>query len=278
MVLHGRVVATAWLTPRMVRVVLGGDGLEGFEPVSCTDAYVNVALPPEGAPYAAPFDIDEVRAELPEPLWPIRRRYTVRRWDPAEQLLTLDILAHGDQGVGGPWAARARPGDALVFTGPSGGYRPDPTADWHLLVGDEAALPAIAASLEAIPTGALAVVRLLADGPDHEVDLASPGRLDLAWLHRRGDADLDAALLSTAVRALTFPVGRGHAFVHGEAGEVRAIRRHLLAERDLDRPRAVPDPTQHSGPRLISSHPRFPSAQAAGDERHAGYIDKCASA
>ncbi|MFP4235727.1 MAG: siderophore-interacting protein [Nitriliruptoraceae bacterium] len=232
--MHGRVIATARLTPNIVRVVLGGDGLDGFEPVPYTDAYVNVAIPPAGAPYTAPFDLAEVKAQLPREQWPVRRRYTVRRFDPVERLLILDVVVHGDAGVGGPWAATAVPGDALVFTGPGGGYRPDPDADWHLLVGDEAALPAIAASLEAIPSGAPTIVRLVCDGPEHEVELASPGALDLAWLHRTG-APSDADLLPDAVRHLDVPPGRVHAFVHGEAGEVRAIRRHLLAERGVAR-------------------------------------------
>ena len=55
--------------------------------------------------------------------------------------------------MAGPWAAAVRPGDVLVFEGPSGGYLPDPEADWHLMIGDESALPAIAASLEAVPAG-----------------------------------------------------------------------------------------------------------------------------
>lgn len=74
-------------------------------------------------------------------------------------------MVHGDDGVAGPWAANATPGDALVFAGPSGAYRPDPGADWHLMVGDESALPAIAASLDAVPGGAPVVVRLLVNGP-----------------------------------------------------------------------------------------------------------------
>jgi NADPH-dependent ferric siderophore reductase len=117
---------------------------------------------------------------------------------------------------------------------PNGGYRPDPAADWHLLVGDESALPAIAASLEAVPTDALAVVRLVCDGPDHELALASSGRLDVAWLHRSG-APEDADLLPTAIRDLPFPRGRVHAFVHGEAAEIRDIRRYLLLDRGLTR-------------------------------------------
>jgi NADPH-dependent ferric siderophore reductase len=122
----------------------------------------------------------------------------------------------------------------LVFEGPGSGYRPDPNADWHLLVGDESALPAIAASLEAVPWGVLVVVRLVCDGPEHELPLSSPGELDLQWLHRAGgEGDVD--LLADAVRALDFPEGQVHAFVHGEADEIRAIRRHLLLERGLTR-------------------------------------------
>lgn len=225
--MHGRVESVEWLTPALVRVVLAVE--EGFTPVPYTDGYVNVAIPPEGAPYEAPFALDELKS-LPREQRPFRRRITVRRWEPETRRLTLDFVTHGDSGAAGPWAARAREGDALVFTGPAGAYRPDPSADWHLMVGDESALPAIAASLEAVPAGAPVVVRLVCDGPDHELDLATPGRLDIAWLHRTGDPDQ----LVDAVSALTFPAGRAHAFVHGEAGETRAVRRHLLADRGFE--------------------------------------------
>jgi NADPH-dependent ferric siderophore reductase len=77
------------------------------------------------------------------------------------------------------------------------------------------------------------VARLVCDGPDHEVPLASPGKLDLVWLHRAGRPG-DADLLPDAVADARFPRGRAHAFVHGEAGETRAVRRHLLADRGFD--------------------------------------------
>lgn len=231
--MHGRVVGVQRLTPGMVRLTLGAGDLTGFTTPEATDAYINVAIPPVDAPYDAVFEPARVRAEFPQQAWPARRRYTVRDWDSARQLLTVDFVAHGD-GVAGPWAAAAEPGSVLVFEGPSGGYRPDPTADWHLLVGDESALPAIAASLEAVPAGTLAIVRLVCDGPAHELALSSPGRLDVMWLHREGVPE-DAALLLQAVRDLPFPRGRVHAFVHGEAEEIREVRRHLLLERTLAR-------------------------------------------
>ena len=231
---QGQVQTREWLTPGMVRVVLGGPGLAGFPMPTDTDAYVNVAIPPAGAPYDAVFEPAAVRDAHPQDVWPVRRRYTVRSWDEAAGRLTLDFVVHGDEGIAGPWAASVAPGDVLVFEGPGGGYRPDPDADWHLMVGDESALPAIAASLEVVPEGRAVVVRLVCDGPDHEVPLASPGDLDLQWLHRTGNGG-DADLLADAVAALDFPNGRAHAFVHGEAEEIRAIRRHLLTDRGLTR-------------------------------------------
>lgn len=231
---HGRVESTEWLTPTLVRVVLGGEGLTGFAVPEDTDTYVNVAIPPAGAPYDGAFSPAEVRETLPQDVWPARRRYTVRGWDAAAGLLTLDFVVHGDHGAGGPWAAAAGPGDVLVFEGPGSGFRPDPAADWHLLVGDESALPAIAASLEAVSTGSRAVVRLVCDGPEFEVPLDCSGELDLVWLHRTG-ADDDVDLLADAVADLDWPSGRVHAFVHGEADEIRAIRRHLIGDRGVPR-------------------------------------------
>jgi NADPH-dependent ferric siderophore reductase len=230
---HGQVQTRQWLTPGLVRVVLAGPGLSGFTMPDATDVYVNLAIPPAGAPYAGVFEPAEVRESYPQALWPVRRRYTVRSWDERTGRLTLDFVVHGDSGTAGPWAAAVTPGAVLVFEGPGSGYRPDLDADWHLMLGDESALPAIAASLDAVPTGRPVVVRVVCDGPDHELELTSPGDLDLRWLHRTGEGDAD--LLAEAVSALDFPAGRVHAFVHGEAQEIRAVRRHLLTDRGLGR-------------------------------------------
>lgn len=209
-----RVEETRWLGPHMVRVVLGGDDLADYPQPEFTDAYMKMTFAgPEG---------------------PAARRYSVRRWDAATRLLSVDFVVHGDEGVAGPWAAQASPGDEVGVSTPGGAYRPDPEAAWHLMVGDESAVPAIAASLEAVRAGAPAVVRLVCDGPEDELELASPGALDVVWLHRK-TADDPEALLPDAVRDLPFLRGPVQGFVHGEAGEVREVRRHLLGERGVDR-------------------------------------------
>src|SRR3954466_93637 len=108
----------------MIRVVLGGEGLAGFPAGAFTDHYVKLLFPPAGATYGAPFDVEQVRAELPAEQWPMTRTYTVRAWDAGAGELTIDFVWHGDEGVAGPWAATAAPGDRIQFFGPGGGYAP----------------------------------------------------------------------------------------------------------------------------------------------------------
>jgi NADPH-dependent ferric siderophore reductase len=198
-----------WLTPSMVRIAVSGPDLVDFEAGQFTDHYVKCRFE------------DKTRS------------YTVRFWDPESLRLTLDFVVHGDAGVAGPWAARAKPGDRLELTGPGGAYAPDPGADWHLMVGDDAALPAIAASLQRVPAGVPVFAVIEVDGPDHRQELDSPGELRLIWVYRTKGPGEDPSLQLEAVRALSSAGGRGHAFVHGEATAVRLIRRHLVLERGM---------------------------------------------
>ncbi|MFE6766080.1 MULTISPECIES: siderophore-interacting protein [unclassified Streptomyces] len=226
-----QVLRTEQITPHMIRVVLGGDGLADFALAGYTDHYVKLCFAPEGADYAHPFDIARIREEYPRELWPTTRTYTVRSWDAAARELAIDFVVHGDEGLAGPWAARARAGDQVTFLGPGGGYAPDASAGWHLLVGDESALPAVAAALEQMPAGA--VVRAFVEVEDaaEEQKIATPDGVEITWLHRAGRPVGEA--LTAAVTGLEFPAGDVQAFVHGEAGFVKDIRRHLRLERGI---------------------------------------------
>ncbi|MFV0259977.1 MAG: siderophore-interacting protein [Acidimicrobiales bacterium] len=245
MVSYGTVAETAWLSPSMVRIVFDGEGLAGFEPLPFTDQYVNACFLPEGAPYTVPFDLDRARA-LDGPRRPRQRRYTVRAWDAERRRLTVDFVAHGDAGFAGRWAQRASRGDRLQFLGPGGSYRPDPEAAWYLFAGDEAALPAIAASMEAVPAGRRCVVRAVVDSADHEIELPAAGGFDVAWLYRAAVAE-PADLLLDAVAGLDWWPGPVDVFVHGEAAEVRALRRHLISVRGVDRDAASISPYWRRG-------------------------------
>lgn len=231
--MFGEVVETVQLTPSLRRIVLGGGDLDGFVSTGFTDEYVNAFFFPPGVPADVPFDhatLDERPAEQR----PRGRRYTVRAWEPDAGLLTIDFVVHGDVGLAGRWAAGAALGDRLQFSGPGGAYSPSTTADWHLMIGDESAIPAIAASLERLRPGVPALVVLIVDDATNELELSSPGAVDLRWVHRRSDPD-DHELLLAAVAGAEFPAGDPDVFVHGEAAEVRAVRKHLITERGVAR-------------------------------------------
>ncbi|TGN73173.1 siderophore-interacting protein [Streptomyces bauhiniae] len=227
-----QVVRTERLTPHVQRIVLGGAGLADFSADTWTDHYVKLLFAPvDGMTYPEPFDLERIQAELPREQWPVTRTYTVRAWDAEHREMTLDFVIHGDEGLAGPWAKRVRPGETLRFFGPGGAYTPDVTADWHLLVGDESALPAIARALETLPPGTPAHAFVEVAGPEEEQKIDSD--VEVVWLHR-GDRPVGEALLE-AVRALQFPEGRPHAFVHGEASFVKELRRMLRVEAQLPR-------------------------------------------
>jgi len=229
-----RVVSTARLTPHMIRIVLGADELRDFPVGEFTDQYVKLQLPPPGAPYEPPFDPAAIRESLGKDQWHRQRTYTVRAADPAEGTITIDFVTHGAQGVAGPWAEAATPGDRVQLIGPGGAYAPDPGADWHLMAGDEAVIPAISASLERVPAGRPVFVVLEVEDERERQELSTPGDLRLTWIHREGVPHTDEPRVLNAVRALDLPAGRGQAFVHGEAGMVREVRRHLVLERGMD--------------------------------------------
>ena len=227
------VIRTEQLSPHLIRVVVGGEGLADLNVGAYSDHYVKLLFPREGVAYPEPFDLEVIRQDLPRDQWPSVRTYTVRSWDPAALELTIDFVYHGDEGLAGPWAARAKPGDVLRFSGPGGAYLPSPEADWHLLVGDESALPAIAASLERVPAGARAHVFIEVGGAADELKLTTEADAHIVWVHR-GDRAVGTAL-AEEVRGLEFPAGTVHAFVHGEANFVKDVRKLLRVEHGLPR-------------------------------------------
>lgn len=235
--LVGEVVRTEHLAATMVRVVVGGPGLAAFEPSPHADSYVKVVFLPSGTGRPlredGRLDLDAVRASLPPEQQPRQRSYTVRAWDPVARELTLDFVVHGDEGIAGPWSASAQPGDEVLLVGPGGAWSPDPDAASYLFAGDASALPAIAVALERLPADAVGHAVIEVHGPADEIPLASPVGVRVLWVHQ-GFSVAGLALVDTvtALPDLPAPVS---AFVHGEAGVVRELRRHVRVDRGITR-------------------------------------------
>jgi NADPH-dependent ferric siderophore reductase len=223
------------LSAHMVRIVAGGPGFTDYVNNDFVDRYVKIVFPQPGVNYPQPLDLWAIRETMPREQWPHTRTYTVRWVDTAAGELAIDFVVHGDEGLAGPWAAEAKPGDSLIFTGPGGGYNPDPDADWYLLAADEAALPAVAAVVESLPAHARGLAFLEVGSEADVQEIAAPAGLELVWL-QRGDVPAgESSQLVDAVRNAAWPDGRVNVFAHGERGYMKGLREVLFRERGLDR-------------------------------------------
>jgi NADPH-dependent ferric siderophore reductase len=229
-------------SPHMVRVHLGGPGYDTFvgeadpDRLAMSDKYVKLLLPAPGSGLEPPYDLDALRATLPKSDLPSRRTYTVRAVDRVARTIAIDFVVHGTDGLAGPWAAAAQPGDRIALSGPGGGYAPsDDPAVTHVLLGDDSALPAIGAALEAMRPDAAGVVLVEVAGPADEQQLVHPAGLDLRWLHRDAVGAQPGTLLLAATRELPRASAPVRVFAHGERAAVKGIRRVLQDDWGLEK-------------------------------------------
>lgn len=229
------VVSSRRLTPHSIAIVLGGEGLRTYGS-NGPAAHIKLFLPPPGeseplvptwGPTGPVFPPDKPR--------PLSRTYTPRRWNPERCELEVHVMTHSG-GPGAKWAEAAKPGDPVVVAGPGRPYRPIEGAAWHLIAGDETALPAIATILESLGENERAFVYIDVSDEKEEVPLETRASAQVTWLHREGRTwKVPGELLAEAIRAASLPDGLGAVWVGCEAGQMREIRKHLLYERHFQR-------------------------------------------
>ncbi|SFK41521.1 siderophore-interacting protein [Geodermatophilus ruber] len=274
------VAAVQRLSPSFVRLTLTGPELAGFgaagddqrfKLVLARDADGLRRLMAHGSDWYVEY------CAMPEDQRPHIRTYTVRAVRPERAELDVDVVLHGiEDGHAGPaarWAASAVPGDRVVVLGPDrpGRGRPwgvewaPPTAARSLLLaGDETAVPAVCAILEALGDGPRRVKALL-EVPEaaDALNLVLPPGVTVRWLPREGAAR--GSLLVPAVHAALCALGVAaapgeapeevddgdllwevpdtdaaagcYAWLAGEAGVVKQLRRRLVG--DLGVPRGA---------------------------------------
>ncbi|MFH8615341.1 siderophore-interacting protein [Streptomyces sp. NPDC017979] len=252
-----RVAATRRLSPSLIRVTFEGfprQRLDDFE-AGGRDQSLSLFLPHPGqdAPIV-PLDAGGDDADdgydgsatfaawraLPEHVRAVMRSYSVRaqrnRPDGAREF-DIDFAIHDDGGPACRWALQAEPGQRAMVLGPavadntSVRFRPPQDTDWTLIWGDETALPAVAAILEWLPPGTRAKVWLEVPHAGDRIELTTDAQAEVVWLVR----DEGAPSAAEAVAAAEFPSGTPYAWIAGESGSVKALRRHLVGERGVDR-------------------------------------------
>ncbi|WP_433701404.1 siderophore-interacting protein [Nocardiopsis sp. CA-288880] len=219
------------VTPRMIRVHLGGPDLAGMESANFDD-HVKLWFPNDEGGHVLPVVEDDRCLNFRAP-GVVFRDYTVRALDTGARRLTVDFVAH-DHGPAGRWAQAARRGDKLGVLGPRGTVRISGEFDYHVLLVDETALPAAARYVEELPADARVFAFFEVADAGEEQELEAPVGARITWLHRGGAEPGATDLLLEAFRSLELPGGDGFVYAAGEANTLKPIRR-LLKERGFVR-------------------------------------------
>jgi len=213
------ILARRYVTPRMLRLTIGGPGLDGFHTYQADD-HVKIVFADADGTVRAPVPNDELTLDWPKQGSPTRK-YTVRRFDAAARELDLDFVLH-DGGLASTWAAGAQVGDRVTIAGPPGALAFPHSYDHYVFAVDATALPALARWLEESPDDVSAQVVIETEHADeHSYPLAQRAGVTVTWLVR-GQATGSA--LADTVAALPLPGGRGFLFAAGEAGDIKPLR------------------------------------------------------
>ncbi len=222
------------LTPRMRRITLAGEQLDGFTSAGAGD-HVKLFFPAPGQTQPVLPTLQDGKPVYPEgAVRPAVRDYTPRRYDPLTRELTIDFVLHGD-GPATAWAAQAEPGQWLGVGGPRASFLTPDDYDTYLLAGDEAALPAISRHLEELRPGVRAYALLEVADAAEERHLPTAANATIIWLHRAGQPAGTTTLLENALRHLQLPHGDTYAWIGAELATARTLRRHLAEEEGLAR-------------------------------------------
>lgn len=210
------VLSKTRVTPNMIRVTLGGEGMATLRPQA------------EGGYFKMRFG-DEDGGKPPV------RSYTIRRQD--AETVDVDFVVHGEGGHAGPaveWALSAEAGQTIMAGGPGPAKTLPEGMDRYLIAGDMTALPAISVNLERLPADAKGVAVIEIQSEADRQDIAHPEGVELVWLVN-AQPGTQPDLLANALR----DAGRGEGEVYGwaaaEFGSMQALRSYLRDECGLDR-------------------------------------------
>ena len=218
---HVQLLARELISPGFVRLTVGGPALQGFASAGFDD-HTKLLLPQVGLDKPNLPQLVDGRPSFSGER-PTARDYTPLHHDAARNTLTLEFALHGT-GPAAEWAQTAPIGQWLGLAGPRGSMVVNPLLDWHVLLGDESALPAIARRLAELPATTRTIVRVQLANPADQRALPSAAQLDLQWV----------TSLTDAADALSLPQGDGFIWAAGEHHAMADLRQRLLAKPGAD--------------------------------------------
>lgn len=203
------------LGPHMRRIVLQGDDLNDF-PVEQEGAHFKAIFPRPG----------KIKPKLGMDIgfknW--MRSYTVRAFNDQTKELTVDFAVNDHEGLATNWAKNAELGDYLGIAGPGDTKYTNYQADWHLIIADLTALPAAAAILEKLPTGAVGTALLQVPTQNDKQHITVPEGIEVQWII---NAKVNKNALLESLENVLWREGSPAIFLAGESKQVNTIKKQL---------------------------------------------------
>ena len=216
------------ISPSLIRIVFQGEDLTDFKSDSFDD-HVKLFFPDAVTGHLLKPEMTEQGLKFADDIKPIARDYTPRLFDLDAKTLTIDFVIH-DAGPATKWAQHANIGDQIAIGGPRGSMVIPMVYQHYVLMGDDAALPAIARRLEELPASAQATVIIEVNSPADEITLDSAAKVQVTWLHREGQASGQVTLFQQALQNLSLPQQDYFIWLAAETQVARQLRKILVEQ------------------------------------------------
>ncbi|MCS3843458.1 siderophore-interacting protein [Microbacterium sp. AK031] len=247
--LHLEVLRSERLAAHWARITLGGGEISKFRPMGY-DQWFRLFIPVGGE-----AGLERVPAKahkmfgylkflrIPDGERPVMRNYTVRAYRPATAgrgaEIDVDFVLHGSaaDGTAGPasrWAETCKPGEHVLIIDEGLTFNPERGTDHVVLVGDETALPAIAAICASLPSTARGLAIIEVPSAEDALEFEHPSGVSLEWI-TRSHSTTPGLLALSALGEAVLPSAQFHAYAAGEQSLASGVRKLLVGERGVDK-------------------------------------------
>ncbi|WP_442588981.1 siderophore-interacting protein [Pedobacter sp. AW31-3R] len=201
-----KVKRKVFLTPHYIRVILEGSDLQLFSQVT-VGVNNKVFIPVDGAEKET-----------------VRRTYTLRALDMKAGEMTVDFVAHGEEGPASAWAIHAKPGDTIEIAMKDKSNPLYPEADWYLLAGDHTALPVISVILETLPAAVTGIAIIHVSGLEDMLEIETKSKVQIKWIFDNQHKD---SLLEAVANVIIPREVSKYVFAAAESGVIKSMRTYF---------------------------------------------------
>ena len=222
-----RVKNKTYITPHYLRVFLEGEGIQELKD-STIGVNNKILIPPKGVDEIYFPKLDESHSKWvhpPKEVCPTIRTYTHKGIDLEKNIIWIDFVDHGTEGVASAWARNANKGDVLGVLMMKGSYDLYKKTENYVLVGDSTAIPVISSILKDLPQECKGNCIIEVFTQEDIQELETKASIDFRWILNENPHE--GSLLYNVVKETPLPQENRLAYIAAEYTTVKNLRHYL---------------------------------------------------